>query len=242
MRDAVETLQIDGYTVEIHHDEDTESPRGEGMTLGTWVGFPHRNYNIGDEQMDPTEHWFNCPGCVDDDEPGCPRCSDKYGLGDGTIQAQSLGEFVELLKAERKARVMLLVGMIDHSGVAYYIGGGAHMSDPGGWDSGTCGVIFDTPEAIAKGWGDNPITDEEITKILTQEIETSSQWSQGFCYGYVINGPDGNEIADGSCWGFIGLGVYDEGGYMLDEIKMAVAQDRAETHEHRVTMFRGMVS
>jgi len=48
MSEAVDTIQHNGYTIEIHHDYDAESPREWG-NIGTMV-CSHRCYNLGDVQ------------------------------------------------------------------------------------------------------------------------------------------------------------------------------------------------
>ena len=170
MTHAIETWKSNGYTVELFHDEDCESPR-EYQTLGLFLGF-HSKRRIGDTATD--------------------------------VLATRWTELCQYLKATYGARVILKVGIIDHSGVAYYIGGGPHPCDPGGLDSGTCGVIFDTTDRrkACGGESDDYYTDEMITEQLTAEVEEYSQWASGQCYGYVITDSNGDEVV--SCWGYIG--------------------------------------
>ena len=127
----------------------------------------------------------------------CWSVGDAEGVG-----ALNLGgktpELIEYLKVKYDARVVLPVGMLDHSGVSYYIGGGAARSDPGGWDSGTCGFILDTP----KGREECGTPDYLIEEALTGEIQEYSAWAQGDCRGFVIEDQNGDEVE--SCWGFIG--------------------------------------
>ena len=95
-----------------------------------WLGFPHRHYDIGDERLDPSTFDIECRSCHGDgkiDIPEtnhdheCPACN-----GYGRESAGNLTELIELVKHDRKARVVVPVGMIDHSGIAYYLGGGEH--------------------------------------------------------------------------------------------------------------------
>ncbi len=190
---AVETWARNGHTVALYADLDCESPRDNDCLTGLFLGLPHRSYNIGDGQLDGQAR-YPCPDC-----PGasCELCG-----GDGEREPASLTELAAMLKAKYEARVILPVGMIDHSGVSYYIGGGAHPHDPGGWDSGTCGFIFDTPEKLAAAWGEQVPTEEQITQALTGEIEEYARWASGDCYGYAITDPNGDEVD--SSWGFIG--------------------------------------
>jgi hypothetical protein len=140
----------------------------------------------------PRDH-ISCPHCAGS---GCDECD---GLGDR--EARSLAELAGGLKARYQARVVLPVGMIDHSGVSYYVGGGAHLMDPGGWDSGTAGFILDTPDRLAATMGD-AVTDGQITEALTGEVAEYDSWARGDCYGYTITDANGEEVD--SRWGFIG--------------------------------------
>lgn len=192
----IESLEQNGYTVEIHLDDECDSPRHEG-NLGLFLGFPHRDYVIGDSRVNPNEYTRTCPACLADDRrPQCPRC-EGYGQVAPTNEAQ----LMEWVREDHGARVIRKVGMIDHSGVSFYMGGGASASDPGGWDSGTCGYIMDTPERLAE-MGCELLTDEQIAASLTSEIEEYSAWSSGDVYGIVIKDGNGDQVD--SCWGYIG--------------------------------------
>lgn len=190
--EPVETFVHNGHTVALHYDTECDSPRDVDSLVGLFLGLPHRSYDIGDERINPEEE-FPCPDCAG---RGCATCYDS-----GARAARSLTELAAALKAKHSARVLLPVGMIDHSGVSYYVGGGPHWSDTAGWDSGTCGFILDTPDRLQQTMGAGT-TDEQITKALTGEIEEYDRWARGDCYGYVITDPNGEQVE--SCWGFIG--------------------------------------
>jgi hypothetical protein len=198
-----ETLQRNGYTVQIVHDEDCSSPR-ENENVGLFLGFPHRHYNIGDEKFDPSEYTRPCTGekceqgMVDGPE-GYVECATC--MGGGELTPKSEAQLMEWLKEDHGATVVLKVGMIDHSGVSYYLGGGASIFDPGGWDSGTCGYILDTKENRER-LGIEGFTVEQITEALAGEIKEYDSWARGDCYGIVVKDTNG-KVVD-SCWGFIG--------------------------------------
>lgn len=202
MDSLIETWKRNGYTVELHYDEGRSdlNPRdNDGNFL--FLGFPHRDYKIGDETFDPGEG-FECKACDGrgtDYESGdeCPKCE-----GQGRIHASNLDELLLMIQEEYKAHLVLPVGMIDHSGVHYYIGGGAHWSDSAGWDSGTCGVILDTPETLAVRGFPDPLTEEWLREGMAAEIGEYSKWANGEVYGYVIKDRNGDDVE--SCWGFIG--------------------------------------
>lgn len=210
----IETHERNGYTVEINADEGggIDSPRSYESNMGLFLGFPHRRYDIGDEVFDPSEYTRPCTACEGsgyltqdpDDENGtlCPSCD-----GEATVRPTSEAELMEWLRVEHGARVIFKVGMIDHSGVSYYMGGGASASDPGGWDSGTCGYIMDRPDRL-KALGCEDFTDEQIWANLTGEIQEYSAWANGEVY-YVTVTDDNGDVVE-SCGGFIGDHVFDE--------------------------------
>lgn len=252
----IATFDRDGYTIAIHYDPDCPNPREDACTLGVFIGLPHRRYRIGDEQIDPTRHGFTCPDCTgtgwaspteptsgadpttatDDGDGACPAC-----WGEGYRTARSMREFAQLLRAERGARVLLPVGMLDHSGITYYIGSGPHRFDPQGWDSGLAGFICDTPDGLATCWGETRPADEQIAAGLTGEIEVYSQWVGGQCYGYTLTDPHGEEID--ACWGYLGLDSWFDGsGYLIDAAQAAIDADRAAAHSQRPDQYRRMVT
>lgn len=197
MNSLVESLEHDGYTVEIHRDDDCDSPRSHESNLGVFLGFPNRSYDIGDSQFDPRTYTRTCPVCLAEDrDPQCPRCE-----GFGEVSPTNEAQLMEWLREDHGARVIRKVGMIDHSGISFYMGGGASAADPGGWDSGTCGYIMDTPERLAE-MDCELLTDEQIAASLTSEIEDYSAWSSGDAYGVVIKDGNGDQVH--SCWGYIG--------------------------------------
>jgi hypothetical protein len=227
---AAETEKFEGYTIELHYDEDCMSPRDDDCNVGLFLGLPHRHYKIGDEQINP-DLTVACDCIEGDGEPfaDCNKCS-----GNGEIGAGNLTELRDLLKAKYQARVILPVGMIDHSGVSYYIGGGAHWCDPGGWDSGTCGFILTDTERIAERWAEDAPTDEELEQWLTSEIEEYDRWARGDCYGYVITDPDGKELDD-SCWGLIGS------EYAMETAKEVVTWHKGQVHQQRAALYKRLV-
>lgn len=229
----IETFTRDDYTIAVHHDEDCPNPREDACPLGVFVGLPHRCYRIGDEQIDPREYPFRCAECHGTGtttetaiQPGsmvgsCLACDEAGERG-----ARSMVEFGRLLQAERGARILLPVGLYDHSGVAYYIGGGSHRQDPQGWDSGLAGFIFDTPTTLTECWGDATPSDEQITEALTGEIAVYSQWANGECFGYTVTGPDGTEID--ACWGYLGTDSWFGGdGYLIEAAQASIDAHRA---------------
>lgn len=201
--EPIETFEHNGYTVEIHYDEDGRdicNPR-DCTTLGLFLGFPHRHYEIGDEEFNPED--------FEEQLETLERVEDLRGMikeledAEPTRPLTPYEKITAAIKAKYGAKVVLKVGMIDHSGVSYYVGGGAHMCDPGGWDSGTCGFIFDTLEKRKECFGDPDYhDDDEIRRQLEAEIEEYDMWARGETYGYIIKNAEGDE--KDACWGFLG--------------------------------------
>ena len=130
------------------------------------------------------------------------RGMNRYGFADRAMTSDEAiaaehGGFAGLVKhLERQygATRVFPVGMLDHSGVHILIGGGSHWSDSAGWDSGTCGFVFDTAAGREvtgvqhSSYGHNAHGGDvdNVTAALTAEIETLDQWLRGDVYGYVI--------------------------------------------------------
>jgi hypothetical protein len=122
----------------------------------------------------------------------CLRCE-----GSGEIDV-SLDAY---LRHRRGATVILPLGLIDHSGISMYVGAGAHRHDPGGWDSGQVGVIFDTTET-RKECGMENARPEDIERALRAEVTAYDQFLRGEVYCYTVTDPAGEHLD--SCCGFLG--------------------------------------
>jgi len=172
--ESTETFEHAGYTVSIYYDRHAEDPR-EWDNLGTMACW-HRSYNLGDG-----------------------RLRDTIGRDDFS----DVRTIVRYLQFTQRAEVILL-GLIDHSGISMYVGGGAHACDPGGWDSGTVGIIYATRETIISEYGDDSPTSREMArKCMIGEVETYDQFLIGDVYGYIVSDKDGTEVD--SLWGLFGF-------------------------------------
>lgn len=172
--------------VRIIQDEDGSyaNPR-EHTNVGTFVHW-HRRYELGDEQMS---------GQLDE---AMSRGYQKGGMAGGLAM---LTRYLTLMVG---AKVVLPVSLLDHSGLTVWVGGGPHWSDTAGWDSGTVGVIYDTPESREE----TGVPDDKIEEQLRVEIAEYDKWLRGEVYGYIV-GDENLDVTD-SCWGFIGLDVVQE--------------------------------
>ena len=69
------------------------------------------------------------------------------------------------------------------------------------WDSGQSGFVYMTKETIDDEWKGNR---KKAFSYMQGVVETFDHYLTGEVYGYIIKDPEGNEIEDGSCWGFYG--------------------------------------
>lgn len=192
--DAIKTYDFkNGHKLEIHQDDNPQSPR-EDDNLGTMVCF-HKRYNLGDENhgIDHADFggWSEMEDHIRSENPDCIILPlflyDHSGL---TIK---VGSFQGLLP----------------QGHAEY-------------DSGRVGFIFITRDKINAEFGEHGgRTDEQIEEYLQNEVAVYNQYLQGDIYGYQLIGPNCEEC-DGvgkeidACWGFYGCDPVENG--MIEHI------------------------
>lgn len=162
----------EGVPVRIIHDHDIDyaDPRENQTNLGTILHW-HRHYDFG-EQIAGNEN--------------------------EAMRRGRLPLLERYLRLCRGATVVIPIGLLDHSGITIWAGGGPHWSDSAGWDSGTVGVIFDTPESREETGA--PL--DSIDQQLRDEIVEYDLFLRGEVYGYKVGDDD---LVSDSCWGFIGL-------------------------------------
>lgn len=177
MDTLIESYEHNDATIEIHIDEDVNSPR-EDDNIGLLVIFGGRNNS-------------------DIDETGMNLRTDDFAGWD---------EMEAALLERYPGAEILPVYRYEHSQVAYstqsFVGRAQHAE----WDSGRVGFILATREKILKEYGNvrcTKVARAKARKYIEGEIETYSQWADGEVYGYVIKGTDDEEID--SCWGFFGM-------------------------------------
>lgn len=146
----------------------------------------------------------------------CVRCE---GLGSIHL---SLPEY---LRRERGARVILPLGLYDHSGLSMYVGR-KHWQDAGGWDSGQVGVIFDTDDTRSETVGDDA-TDEQIREALVEEVELYDRYLRGEVFYIETLDADGDTIE--CVGGFLGWqNAEEEAEAMLRQAVRTAARERDE--------------
>lgn len=159
----------------------------------------------------------------------CPRCQ-----GSGEIEL-SIAAF---LRQERGAKVILPLGLIDHSGLSMYVGSGAHRHDPGGWDSGQVGVIFDTADTRKECEMENS-SREAIERALRAEVNAYDQFLRGEVYCYTVTDPAGEHVD--SCCGFLGDLEYVR-SQANDAAEYAAQAAEREMHEQHLMACRDIAT
>ena len=169
-----------GFKVYLARDEDPQNPRDDD-NVGTMVCW-HRNYILGDDQ--PKERY---PEWLRD------LAADKVNANDADLIPD---EHIE--RIIDKHFIMLPLYLYDHSGITMST---SEFSCP--WDSGQVGVIYVAKDKAREEWPEADENDsyKRAIKCLVSEVETYDQYLTGDVYGYMLEGPDGEED---SCWGYFG--------------------------------------
>lgn len=213
-----DTVKHQGFSIELHYDESPMDPRDATM-VGVMFA-PSNRHELGD-----TEHK---PHVIEQ----CTRAADYY-----YERADSRGKFGQhferWLRIYLGATVVLPLRLYDHSGLSMSVGSDAHPMDPGGWDSGQVGWIFDTAETRAE----TGVPLDRVEEALRAEVDEYDDWLRGNVFGYVIETANGEHYD--SCWGFVG-----DPDYALSEAKAAIGDDRSlhytATRAERVAVFFGV--
>ena len=185
MREAYEIIEQVGFIGKIYQDDcDFDTPR-DWDNLGKMICW-HNRYTLGDEKL--LENWSESKEC---------------SLKNLTENCSGWDEVEEVLKKEFGAVVILPLFLYDHSGISMRTySHGVHA----GWDGGYVGFIYATKADILKEYSVKRITKvikTKVEKILTQEVETYSQYLEGDVWSYVIE--DEEEKPVDSCGGFYGM-------------------------------------
>jgi len=169
------TGTVNGYTVNVTHDETPESPRS-WSNLGIMV-CRHRRYTLGDSQI--ADYYLN-------------RNGDSIGID----SKASFQEWQEELSGDKIA-LILPIFMYEHGGISL-----STSSYGDKWDSGQVGYIFATRTQIKNEYNVKNITKktlELVSEVLTAEVEVYGKYVNGSCYHYEVM--DGSETVD-SCGGY----------------------------------------
>jgi hypothetical protein len=152
----------------------------------------------------------------------------RYCLGDKKNMCREYEDPREWFKEnidEEAGDVVLPLYLYDHSGITMRC---APFSCP--WDSGQVGFIYAKADTIQKEWGDpkDPKVRERAAEYLKGEVRTYDYYLTGSVWGFVYEGPDGE---DDSCWGFYGEDLENTG--IEDSIPREALPLLKEAWEHR---------
>lgn len=208
----LDTYEAHGFTVSIHADTDSESPR-DWDNFGVIWTFERRYFS---------------PDKPPADEPRAALesfVSDYFPNRD--LDALDDSQLMALVK---RVAIILPVYKFEHGGVAYSTGS---FNDP--WDSGQVGWTLASLDEARKEFGvgkSKRLTAAARAKaiaLLKAGVETYSQYANGEVYGFVIEDEDGEHVD--SCWGFYGF------EYVKQEAEAAAkaeAEHRAKQRANRL--------
>lgn len=199
MNDPWETFEHAGLTVKLWSDDDAGDPRKEFDNVGEMVHW-HRDYDLGDRKIDNLE----------------ADAMTRRGF-------PLLSRYLFLC---HNAAVVLPLGLLDHSGLTMWVGGGSHWSDSAGWDSGTVGFIWCTHEDVQREWNGDV---EAAERYLRGEVSTYDAYLTNRVAGYTVEDEDG-EVLD-SCWGFYPDDEGDGFEYVRQEARSFAEHHAEETRK-----------
>ncbi len=186
------------YLLKIEQDHDAERP-DEG-SIGRVVSFMNRHASYED-----AEQWMTSD---------CPKCEGEGWIGPDHGYGK---DDVECDKCEATGRVdvvnpdvLTMLNYYEHGLCHWYVAPNASPVDMQ-WDGAyNAGVIVWNGGDDERAWWDG-MTDDERHSILEGIAETFTDWSNGECYGYILEALDecdlgfdhaGEQID--ACWGYIG--------------------------------------
>ncbi len=229
--EAFETFEHAGFTIELHYDEDGQfaDPR-DADNLGTMVCW-HPRYMLGDEQVAANGGAVN----------------NVFETETGRTDFRSLEAVARYLILVRGAIVVLPLTLYDHSGLSMRASASPGPFDPGGWDSTFCGFVYTTAARCAElcgtgkdgglyapaDWQGEAI--DWVRSQLVADVELYSAWLSGQVYGFRVLDDDGEEVDDGSCWGFLpNVGELPPGDDGLEYIRQEARWDAEAERSSRL--------
>lgn len=202
MNEPIETLDVEGITVQIFQDRDAQNP--EAMSdAPIYLFHKHRDFDYAAKEL--------------------PFTPTREGFASWIEDRHAAAE------AEPQWLVFSLESYI-HSGVVLALKDSVRAASfpDRQWDVSRCGWVFiDT-----KAWNDRMGLPEDSElrrhaatdwrKIAEAHVHEWNQYLGGDVYGFIINRPDEQD----SCWGFYGIEAAREAGE--DSAKVWAARDRKE--------------
>lgn len=191
-----------GRKLEIHHEEDPESPR-------TWDNLctmvcQHKRYNLGDNH--------------DIDLSECRTWAAVQWAIKRYVKAAG----------DKKVAIIRPLYLYDHSGLSISTRG-FRQYDSAGWDWGQIGWIYCTERQIEAEYGrnENDILSaserhrKKMEQRLQGEVETYDQYLRGDIYGFIVRKAPCEHCGaksgvEDSCWGYYGTDIASNG--ILDNL------------------------
>lgn len=194
----IHTQEHAGFKIEIWYDEDASNPATDQDIAGEYTVFKSRDFRESSSVKNPT----------------------------------SRAEFVERCESGEMDNYVVFIFDLDTRGGLSAVRVLPERIRTIDEDSTFDGVWFISFDEIVKEWGLTPTVLPEGTftpvemavrygKAFLQEMD---DYYNGNVYGFKVLDSDGEEIENGSCWGFIG----DYDGYILEEAK-SIAADEAKS-------------
>lgn len=188
------------YLLKIEQDHDAERP--DAGAIGRMVSF-----NTSHLSYEDPEQWVTseCPVCNGDGWQG----PDK-GYGPDDVECKNCDGEGRLQKLHPD--VLATLSYYEHGRVKWMVGEST-VPDFGGWDTvGLAGVIVWDGGNDERAWWYDELDDEKRAAILDGIAEAFTDWSNGECYGYILEVLDecnlgfdhAGEHVD-SCWGYVGI-------------------------------------
>jgi len=174
-RNAIESFEHNGLTVQIVHDDDAESPREtcDNMTvLACW----HRRSNLGDKQI----------------EGGMTA---KELIRSLRAEGEKVLALLPLYAYEHGG-ITMSTGSFSCRFDSGQVGWG-YVTQSSAEEMGCVGTYTDRETGETKAY-DKAFFEEAIRL----DVRTYADYLEGQCYGYTVEDDDGTEVA--SCWGFVG--------------------------------------
>ena len=162
---ALSTSTVNGFTVEIHYDQDGESPRG--WTHGCELAYSHRRYDFP-----------NDAGVNFDDFGGWAEIAEHLTETEGALVVLPVNMIDHSGLAFRVGR-----GFPEDPGGWDSGQIGLAYVTPKNWE-----------ETQGTPWTGSEADQEQARRLIESDVETYGQYVNGEVYGYVIKDFDGEQV------------------------------------------------
>jgi hypothetical protein len=215
--EPINTEEYKGYQIEIHFDDQPESPR-DWDNLGAMALF-HPRYGLeavdtnGENVSDPAEFIYKAAiALLSDKRWPQDKIEEDYEL---LQREEFIAKYLSLLE---RHMIILPVYCYEHGGLTIRT---SPFSCP--WDSNQLGWVYVTRKAVRGIWKKKAISPKVKAKVienLVGEVELYDQFLQGQVFGFILF--DGSEEEIDSCWGYYSEEdlLHDARDYIDNHIKI----------------------